>query len=156
MLGATNPIAIKLALSEGWNPFQLGIFRMGFIGAFFWVWTLVLKENSLGPKSQSAKISPFRLCLQRAGSGLLLWGSMDHSGQPCSNYLYSFPGHKSTFDSPHPRTRTSQEKSHRWHLHPVFWGSVSFFFHLLPIRSPPLPHLNLLGRQLDDFKRYIS
>ena len=57
MLGATNPIAIKLALSEGWNPFQLGVYRMGVIGIFFWAWTLVLKENALGPDSKARKLA---------------------------------------------------------------------------------------------------
>jgi len=37
LVGSSNPIAIKAALNLGWPPFTLGLFRMGFIGLFFYV-----------------------------------------------------------------------------------------------------------------------
>jgi len=49
LVGSSNPIAIKAALNLGWPPFTLGLFRMGFIGLFFYVWARLLREHPMGP-----------------------------------------------------------------------------------------------------------
>jgi len=52
-VGSSNPIAIKFALNADWPPYLLGVLRMGFIGSFFIIWSLCIKEKFLGPNPQA-------------------------------------------------------------------------------------------------------
>jgi drug/metabolite transporter (DMT)-like permease len=55
ILGASNPVAVKAALLHGWGPLGLGVLRMGFIGLFFYGWSLLAGEHPLGPNGEARR-----------------------------------------------------------------------------------------------------
>jgi len=56
-VGASNPIAIKFALESGWPVLPLGIARMGFIGLFFLLWVLAVREHPIGNSAAGRRLS---------------------------------------------------------------------------------------------------
>lgn len=57
MIGSSNPVAIKAALTVGWPPMLLGLCRMFVIGSFFAGWSMLLGEHMIGPGRTSRRWS---------------------------------------------------------------------------------------------------